>query len=113
MLRTVALQAGAVVAAALIAWLVGGGKAGWSALFGGASYTVPNALFALRIVMSVNKPGGTTPATFFLGEFFKIGSTVGLLVLIVWAWRDVVWLALLAGLLVALKSYVLAFLIRK
>lgn len=113
MFRVVAVQMAAVLATAIVAWIIGGGRAGWSALCGGAAYAVPNALFALRILMSVNKPGGTGPATFFLGEFFKIGSTIGLLALIAWAWRDVSWPALVIGLLVALKSYVFAFLIRK
>lgn len=109
----VGVQVGVLAITAVAAWLVGGGKAGLSALFGGAAYTLPNALFAVRIACSVSRPGGASPLTFFLGEFFKIGSAIGLLFAAVWLWRDLVWVAWFVGLIAALKSYIFVYLIRK
>ena len=49
---------------------------------------------------------------FFVGEFIKIGSTIAFLALIAWAWKDVVWLALIVAVIAALKSYMVALLLR-
>jgi ATP synthase protein I len=49
---------------------------------------------------------------FFVGEFIKIGSTIALLALIAWLWKDVVWLALIVSVIAALKSYLIALFMR-
>jgi ATP synthase protein I len=112
MFRVVLLQGVAALAVALIAWLLGGSAAAWSALAGGAACVVPNALFALRLAASARRPQGTSVATFFVGEFVKVASTVALLAFIAWAYRDLVWLALIAAVIVTLKSYFLALIWR-
>lgn len=112
MFRIVGLQVLASLIVALVAWPLGGVDAAASALLGGAAVVVPNALFALRLLVAARRPQGTDMAVFFVGEFVKIGSTVALLALIAWAWKDVVWLALIIAVIAALKSYLIALLIR-
>ena len=51
--------------------------------------------------------GGTNAATFFVGELIKITLTVALLGATAWLYRDLNWLALIAGFVVALKSYII------
>jgi ATP synthase protein I len=68
---------------------------------------VPNGLFALRLYVGARQPGTLNPMTFFFGEFIKIAMTVGLLALVVWWYRDLNWLALIAAFIVALKSYII------
>ena len=115
MFRIVILQILATLIVAAAAWLLGGAKAehaALSALLGGAACFVPNGLFALRLAMSARRPQGASAATFFVGEFVKLGSTIALLALIAWAYKDVVWLALVVAIIAALKSYMVAFLLR-
>ncbi len=107
MQRVVLLQFAATVITALIAGAIGGGAALVSALLGGLCCVVPNGLFAWRLHMSARKPGGTSPIVFFIGEFIKIGMTIALLGAVVWLYRDVNWLALIAAFIVVLKSYLI------
>jgi len=114
LVRAVAAQGALMVLAALVAWAVAGAAAGLSALAGAASYFVPNALFALRLLLNAHQPGRANPFTFFLGEAFKLGMTVLLLGLAVYVGGDaIVWPALLLGLLCVLKGYVLLLLTGK
>lgn len=106
MLRVVFLQLAAAVVAGLIAGWLGGIHALISALLGGLCCVVPNGLFALRLFASAQK-SEANPITFFIGEFIKIGLTVALLGAIVWLYRDLNWLALIVGFIVALKSYII------
>jgi len=110
MFRLVGLQILATAIVALLAGLIGGVPAAVSAALGGAAVCLPNGLFALRLAASAR--GGANVATFFVGEFVKLGSTVALLALIAWAWKDVVWLAMIAAIIVTLKSYLIALLLR-
>jgi len=112
MYRLIFLQAIAAVFVALLAWAVGGAAAGWSALAGGAACVVPNGLFALRLAAAARRPQGTSAATFFVGEFVKVASTLALLALLVWAYRDLVWLAMIIAVIVTLKSYFIALIWR-
>jgi ATP synthase protein I len=112
MFRIVGLQILATAIVALAAWPLGGGAAAMSALLGGAACFVPNGMFALRLAVAGRGARGANAATFFVGEFVKVGSTVGLLALIAWAYHDVVWLALIVAVIAALKSYLIAFIWR-
>jgi ATP synthase protein I len=112
MYRLIFLQATAALFVALLAWVVGGAAAGWSALAGGAACVVPNGLFALRLAAAARRPQGTSAATFFVGEFVKVASTLALLALLVWAYRDLVWLAMIIAVIVTLKSYFIALIWR-
>ena len=112
--RTLVAQAAMAAVAVLVSWLVAGGMAAVSALVGAAAYFVPNALFALRLLLGIFGPVKSNPFTFFLGEALKLGSAVAVLVLVAWLGRDwVVWPSLLFGLLCVLKGYVLLLAFRK
>jgi len=100
----------AQVCAGLLAALVAGAVAGWaglfSALIGAAAYAVSNAVFALRLTLTVN--GQASPLTFFVGQFIKVGLTVTLLMLAAWLGKSwLVWPALLLGLVCVLMGYLL------
>jgi ATP synthase protein I len=107
MLRLVFFQLAVTLVVAVLAGLIAGPDAAWSALFGGLCCVVPNGLFALRLNWSAQRPETLTPMTFFFGEFSKILMTVVMLAAVVWWYRDLNWLALLAAFIVALKSYII------
>lgn len=107
MLRIVLLQFAATVLSCLVAGLIGGKHALFSALLGGLCCAVPNALFALRLHISAQKPEGASPMTFLIGEFVKIAMTIALLAAVVLLYRDLNWLALIAAFIIALKSYII------
>lgn len=107
MLRLILLQISATGLASGIAGLVGGLPAFYSALLGGLCCVIPNGLFALRLFADAQKVGSANPMTFFIGEFIKIALTVALLGATAWLYRDLNWLALIAGFVVALKSYII------
>jgi ATP synthase protein I len=97
--------AGLVVSAA--AGVVGGAAAAWTGLLGTLACIIPNGLFALNLALLAQRRqarGGTPAAAaaapsalpLLVGEFCKLLLTVGLLWLLVWGYRDVVWLALIA-----------------
>ena len=107
MLRLILIQLATTLTVAAIAGLAGGPHALASALLGGLCCVVPNGFFALRLYIAAKKPGTLSPMTFFFGEFTKIAMTVALLALVVWWYRDLNWLALIAAFIVALKSYII------
>ncbi len=113
MFRAVLLQGIATLIAAIIAGLLSGGNAAVSALLGGAAIVLPNSFFALRLFVEGHKSGGASPAVFLIGEFIKVAATLALLVLAAKLYRDMHWLALIAGLVVALKANLLALLSKK
>ena len=107
MFQLVLAQLATTVIAGLIAGVFGGVHALVSALLGGLCCVVPNGLFALRLFASARKPGAANPMSFFIGEFIKIALTIALLGAVVWLYRDLNWLALIAAFIVALKSYII------
>lgn len=107
MLRIVLLQLTGTIVTAAIAGLVAGIHGLFSALLGGLCCVVPNSLFALRLFANAQKLGAANPMSFFIGEFIKIALTVALLGATAWLYRDLNWLALMVGLIVALKSYII------
>ena len=107
MLQIILLQCAATLLAGLIAGILGGFPAFLSAGLGGLCCVLPNTLFALRLFAATKKPGGANPTTFFVGELIKIILTVVLLGTTAWLYHDLNWLALIAGFIVALKSYII------
>lgn len=101
------------LAVAVIAGVVGGAAAGWSALAGAGAYFIPNALFALRLAVSV-RAGKASPFTFLSGELIKLFATALLLWLLSHVAQDtLVWPAALLGLILTLKGYLLLLMFRK
>jgi len=114
LLRALAAQAVMGLAAGLISWLVAGAAAGASALIGAGAYFIPNALFAMRLLMGLMSSRQASPLTFFMGELVKLGSAVLLLALAAYLGQGwLVWPALLFGLVCVLKGYVLLLAFRR
>jgi ATP synthase protein I len=103
MLRVVAAQFLTSVVVAVGAWAVGGQRAALSSLLGGLACTLPSGLLALNLAWllpSVDGGPGRAKAyalALLVGEFLKVALTIGLLVLIAWTVRDVVWSALIVS----------------
>lgn len=113
-IRALAAQAVMGGLAVLISWVAAGTAAGASAFIGAGAYFVPNALFALRLLLGLYGPKKASPLTFFLGEGIKLGSAVVILGLAARYGRDwLVWPALLFGLICVLKGYVLLLVFHK
>jgi ATP synthase protein I len=113
MFAAISLQ---VAAVALLGFFTGW-VADWTSAFflvlGGAAAIIPNGLFALRLALHRGRSAESYPVVFFLGEFAKIGLTIGLLAGIVKWQPDIRWLPLLIGLIVALKAPLFALLVTR
>ena len=111
LLMAVMLQVMSVAVLALGAALVAGWSSAASVMLGGGAAIVPNSLFAMRLALQRGRSAESYPVVFFLGQFAKIGLTVGLLGAIAkWLGSEVQWLPLLLGLIVALKAPLFALL---
>jgi ATP synthase protein I len=110
----VAGQLGAGVLVALAAWaLTGRPGAGWSAAYGALAVVLPAAIFAHGLTgrfSSLNQD--TAVAGFFLWEMVKIALTVAMLAAAPRLVAALSWPALLAGLLVTMKVYWVAMVVR-
>lgn len=112
MFKMVFLQLGATIAATAIAAVFFGLRGGVSAALGGLACVLPNAFFALRLHLAAKRPGGANVMVFFVGEFFKIASIVGLLLLVGRLYEDVHWGGIFIGLILALKANLFAFMVK-
>ena len=112
MLKMVFLQLGATIAATAIAAVFFGPAGALSAVLGGLACVLPSGLFALRLHLVAKRGGSGHVTAFFVGEFLKIASIVGLLVLVGLFYEDVHWGALFIGLILALKANLFAFLVK-
>ncbi len=106
----VLLQIASVLVLAMGAALVAGWTSALHVVFGGAAAILPNSLFALRLALHRGRSPESYPVVFFLGQFAKIGLTVGLLAGINKWLGPLQWLPLLLGLIVALKAPLFALL---
>ena len=114
LVRVLAAQAVMALVAALVSWIIAGGTAGASALIGAGAYFVPNAFFAVRLLLRLKASKPASPIAFLTGQFIKLGATAVLLALAVQWWRDwLVWPAMLFGLVCVMKGYVLLMMFRK
>ena len=111
MFRAVFHQIVATLIVAGIAWFWVGVHAALSAGLGGAAIAVPNLLFALSL-WARTRSGRASVGGFLVGEFIKVAVTLALLVIVAGAYRELHWLALLAGLFVALKANLFVILIK-
>lgn len=111
MFRAVLHQGVATLVVSGLAWLWAGQHGAVSAGLGGAVIAVPNLFFALRL-WATARSGRASVAGFLVGEFIKVAATLALLVIVAGAYRDLHWLALLAGMFVALKANLLVILIK-
>lgn len=104
----IALQWTVILALAGVAWLWGA-VAAQSLLFGGAAVALPNALLAAWLTLRLYRTGAVGVASMLAGELLKLGTTIALLVIGVGALKpEISWLALLVGVVAALKAQWLA-----
>ena len=101
----VGLQWAIVLTLAAVAWWVAGANSAISLLGGGVAVALPNTLLALSLWLRVRLIGSLSAATFLFGEIVKIVLTMALLILIaIKLSPSVVWLALIIGVIGALKA---------
>ncbi len=114
MWKVVAGQALVGVLVALVAWaLTGRSAVGWSAAYGALAVVAPAALFARGMSrQKASAQAGAAMAGFFGWEIAKIVFTIALLAAAPWLVPGLVWLALLAGMVVTMKTYWVALLVR-
>ena len=111
MFRAVFHQSVATLLAAGLAGILAGWHGAASAGLGGAAIVVPNLMFALSL-WGAAKSGRASVARFVVGEMIKVAATLALLAIVAGAYRELNWLALLAGLFLALKANLLVILIK-
>lgn len=105
----VALQWAVILAFSGLTWLGFGAASALSLLYGGASVAVPNALLALWLTLRRQRAGTLGVAAMLVGELLKLGLTIAMLALVVSALeRQVAWVALIVGVIAALKAQWLA-----
>jgi len=83
-----------------------------SALWGSIAVAVPSSLFALRLTVRSGPGSPVDVAVFLVGEILKIVATILLLALVAKFYGQLVWWALLLGVVVTIKSYFLIFLVK-
>lgn len=111
--RIVAVQALAGLVVALLAWWVTGRAiVGWSAGYGALAVVLPAALFARGVARQ--RPGGAGAAMvgIFGWELVKLVLCIAMLAAAPKLIPGLSWLALLAGLIVVMKTYWIALLVR-
>ena len=112
--RVVGAQAALGAVLALIAVLVTERQElAWSVLYGAATVVVPAALMARGMTSKLSSVSpSASVVSFMLWQFVKIGVSVAMLLLAPKLVQDLSWPALLVGLVLCLKVYVLALLWR-
>lgn len=111
--RIVVVQAMAAVVVTLLSWLVTGrASVGWSAGYGALSALVPTALFARALAKQQPDHSGAAMARIFGWELVKLVLCIAMLVAAPKLVPNLSWLALLVGLIVVMKTYWIAFLVR-
>jgi F0F1-type ATP synthase assembly protein I len=107
--KTIALQWAVVLLLAGVAWIFFGTGSAKSLLVGGGAVALPNALLAAWLTARLYRVGTVGFASMLAGELLKLGMTIALLVIVVVALKpQVAWLALIVGVVAALKAQWLA-----
>lgn len=112
--RIVRLQLVVGVLVALAAWgFTGKSNVGWSAGYGALAVVIPAVLFARGLMSQFSSINAATAGFgFFVWEAVKIAASVGMLFAAPQLVAGLDWLAMLIGLIVTLKVYWVALLMR-
>jgi ATP synthase protein I len=102
------------VVVALVAWgYTGKSSVGWSAAYGALAVIIPAVLFARGLMSQFASINAMTAGFgFFVWEAIKIAVSVGMIFAAPRLVMDLDWLAMLIGLIVTLKVYWVALLMR-
>lgn len=98
---------GMLVSVVALLW-VGEASAAWSALYGALAIALPAALFVRGAMRRAPASTQAAMLRFAVWEMVKLGLSVLMLGAAWWLIADLHWLALLAGVVAALKMYWLA-----
>ena len=112
MLKAVILQVVATLIAVLLAGALFGVPGAISAAGAGVACVLPSWLFDMRLSAMARRTGTASVTAFVAGEFIKVASIVGLLVLVWAVYPDLHWGGMLIGLILALKANLFAFLVK-
>jgi ATP synthase protein I len=112
--RIVGWQVAVGFLVALAAWgFTGTASAGWSAGYGALAVVIPAVLFARGLMSRFSSINAATAGFgFFVWEAVKIAVSVGMIAAAPQLVADLNWLAMLIGLIVTLKVYWVALLMR-
>jgi ATP synthase protein I len=112
--QIVSLQLVVGILVALAAWaFTGKPSMGWSAGYGALAVVIPAVLFARGLMSQFSSINAATAGFgFFVWEAVKIAASVGMLFAAPQLVADLDWLAMLIGLIVTLKVYWVALLMR-
>lgn len=113
--RVVGGQALVGVVVTLLAWLVSGkASVAWSCGYGALAVVLPAALFARGMARQQGAAhAGVAMLGFFGWELAKLSLCIAMLVMAPRLVTGLNWLALLAGLVVTMKTYWIALLLRR
>jgi ATP synthase protein I len=105
----IALQWAVILIFAGLAWLVNGEVGARSLFFGGVAVALPNAVLALWLTLRVRRVGAVGATAMMTGEMLKLCLTLAAIVLVVVQLKPgLSWLAMLFGVVAALKAQWLA-----
>lgn len=105
----IALQWALVMIFAAAAWLISGNSGALSLFAGGAAVALPNAVLALWLTLRLRSKGAVGAVGMMSGELLKLVSTLAAIVLVAVKLKpELSWLAMLTGVIVALKAQWLA-----
>ncbi len=112
--RVVAGQALVGALVAMLAWLFSRqSSVAWSAGYGALAVVLPAALFARGMArQGAAANAGAAVVGFFVWEIAKLALTVAMLALAPRVVKDLSWLALLVGMVVVMKTYWVALMVR-
>ena len=112
--RIVSLQMVMGVLVALATWgFTGRSVAGWSAAYGALAVVIPAVLFARGLMSQFSSINAMTAGFgFFVWEAVKIAASVGMIFAAPKLVAGLDWLAMLIGLILTMKVYWLALLMR-
>jgi len=102
-----------ILAALAVLFVTGKSNVAWSVMYGALAVVIPGALFARGLTSQFSSISPVTAGFgFFVWEAVKIGVSVGMLAAAPRLVAGLDWLAMLIGLILALKVYWLALLLR-
>lgn len=112
--RIVAMQAVVGFLVALAAWMLTGRQSvGWSAGYGALAVVIPAALFARGVLRHKKAPNpGVAMVGFFGWEIVKIILTIAMLAAAPRVVNGLSWLALMAGMVLTMKTYWIALVVQ-
>jgi len=101
------------VLALLVVLITGRQEWAWSVLYGAATVVLPGALMARGMTSKLSSTSpGASAVSFMVWQFVKIGVSIAMLALAPTLVQSLSWPALLVGLVLCMKVYVLALLWR-